>query len=309
MQFWARKISYKSVFSKVSKVRCRKMSTKESPSTTTKAPPPPPGLRQPLGPSNPVLEKVVIVSFDGERDEQYRPIGKGVATFKHGHTYEGDFMEGWMHGEGTFTWKDGTVYTGSFVRNTIEGEGRFEWLDGSYYHGGVKGGIRHGKGVMQIGSTKCLIEVPEGFRRPGEEPEYIEITGPYYDGEWENGTRHGTGTLYYKGRDESCKYVGTWKNGQRDGQGELTYPSGNVYVGGWANDQREGAGIMRWKEEVYDGLWHKNKQEGRGTHVWLKGGRAEHGATQRLMCNRYVGDWKNGLRDGNGVFYYSNGSR
>ena len=27
------------------------------------------------------------------------------------------------------------------------------------------------------------------------------------------------------------------------------------------------------------------------------------------MCNRYVGDWRNGLRHGGGVFYYSNGSR
>ena len=270
-----------------------------------------PGLRQPLGPSNPVLQKVIIQSYEGERDEQNRPVGTGRAIFLHGHTYEGSFSEGWMHGDGTFRWSDGTVYVGTFVRNTIEGTGRLDWSDGSYYQGGVKGGIRHGQGVMQVGSTRTLVEVPEGFRVPGEEPEYTETIGPYYDGGWKDGLRHGTGTLFYQGKDDTSKYTGEWKEGVRHGNGELRYPSGNVYSGGWANDQKEGAGVMRWNtvEEVYDGMWHLNKQEGRGTHVWLKGGRAEHGATQRLMCNRYVGDWKNGFRHGSGVFYYSNGSR
>ena len=145
---------------------------------TTSTKPLPPGLRQPLGPSNPVLSKVIIVDFDGERDEHQRPIGQGRATFKHGHTYDGDFVDGWMHGKGIFVWSDGTKYQGSFVRNTIEGTGKFEWVDGSYYEGGVLGGIRHGQGKMQVASKRVIVEIPEGFRRPEEEPEYTEEPGP-----------------------------------------------------------------------------------------------------------------------------------
>ena len=138
----------------------------------------PPGLRQPLGPSNPVLSKVIIIDFDGERDEHQRPIGHGRATFKHGHTYEGDFVDGWMDGQGIFVWSDGTKYHGSFVRNTMEGIGKFEWVDGSYYEGGVLGGIRHGQGIMQVATKKIIIEINESFRRPEEEPEYTEEPGP-----------------------------------------------------------------------------------------------------------------------------------
>ena len=283
-----------------------------SPAPSSRSPlAPPPGLRQPFGISNPVLSKVIIVNFEGERDEQQRPIGTGLATFKHGHTYQGSFEDGWMHGAGTFTWVDGTVYTGTFVRNTIEGKGRFDWKDGSYYEGEVQGGIRHGTGIMQVASTKVEIEVLPGFKTPGEETQYTETPGPYYQGEWKNGLRDGQGLLKYVGTESTSQYNGAWSSGMRSGLGELIYPSGNVYTGNWLNDCRDGNGLMKWNtvDETYDGEWKKGKQSGRGTHVWLKGGRAEHGATQRLMCNRYVGDWKNGLRSGNGVFYYSNGSR
>ena len=283
-----------------------------APSTTESRPPaPPPGLRQPLGPSNPILSRVVITDYEGERDEQQRPMGTGRATFKHGHTYEGSFQDGWMHGDGAFRWSDGTVYVGTFVKNTIEGNGRFDWPDGSYYQGAVKGGIRHGQGSMQVAPIRREMEVPEGFRRPDEEPEYVEEPGPYYEGGWKDGLRHGNGTLDYLGKDGESKYVGEWCDGLRHGQGALSYPSGNMYEGAWKNDKRHGQGIMKWNniEEVYDGEWKDGFQDGRGIHVWLKGGRAEHGATQRLMCNRYVGDWKVGLRHGSGVFYYSNGSR
>ena len=38
--------------------------------------------------------------------------------------YEGEFVEGKMHGEGTFTWPDGTSYVGQFSNGQMTGEGR-----------------------------------------------------------------------------------------------------------------------------------------------------------------------------------------
>ena len=38
--------------------------------------------------------------------------------------YEGQFVEGKMHGEGTFTWPDGTSYQGQFNNGQMTGEGR-----------------------------------------------------------------------------------------------------------------------------------------------------------------------------------------
>lgn len=45
-------------------------------------------------------------------------------------------------------------------------------------------------------------------------------------------------------------------------------------------------------------------QHGFGTHIWLDG-RGEG----KFMRNRYEGEWKVGLRDGFGIFYYANGSK
>lgn len=285
-----------------------------------------PGLRQAIGPSNPALSKVVVSSYEGERDERGRFVGQGTATFKHGHAYAGAFADGWMHGRGKFSWADGTTFEGDFVRNTIDGNGRYDWADGSYYEGEVRGGIRHGRGCMQVASRRrprqsfgasmkmafTSKEEEEAEAEGGPDDDYEEIPGPYYEGDWKLGKRHGEGTLWYGGKDSPSFFKGTWVDGMREGpRGEMVYPSGNRYLGAWQADRRHGKGVMRWltTEEIYDGDWKEGLQHGAGTHTWLAGGRAEHGATQRLMCNRYVGEWMVGLRHGKGTFYYSNGSR
>jgi hypothetical protein len=285
-----------------------------------------PGLRQAIGPSNPALSKVVVSSYEGERDERGRFVGQGTATFKHGHAYAGAFADGWMHGQGKFSWADGTTFEGDFVRNTIDGNGRYDWADGSYYEGEVRGGIRHGRGCMQVASRRrprhsfgasmkmafTSKEEEEAEAEGGPDDDYEEIPGPYYEGDWKLGKRHGEGTLWYGGKDSPSFFKGTWVDGMREGpRGEMVYPSGNRYLGAWQADRRHGKGVMRLltTEEIYDGDWKEGLQHGAGTHTWLAGGRAEHGATQRLMCNRYVGEWMVGLRHGKGTFYYSNGSR
>lgn len=63
---------------------------------------------------------------------------------------------------------------------------------------------------------------------------------------------------------------------------------------------------MHWlsSNEKYSGNWLDNFQSGFGTHIWL-----DQSADNKLLRNRYVGYWLNGLRHGKGTFYYSNGSK
>lgn len=63
---------------------------------------------------------------------------------------------------------------------------------------------------------------------------------------------------------------------------------------------------MFWvtSNEKYTGNWVENLQSGFGTHIWL-----DSGSANKLLRNRYVGYWQNGLRHGKGTFYYSNGSK
>lgn len=63
---------------------------------------------------------------------------------------------------------------------------------------------------------------------------------------------------------------------------------------------------MNWiaSNEKYTGNWVENLQSGFGTHIWL-----DSASSNKLLRNRYVGYWSNGLRHGKGTFYYSNGSK
>jgi hypothetical protein len=63
---------------------------------------------------------------------------------------------------------------------------------------------------------------------------------------------------------------------------------------------------MHWlsSSEKYCGNWVDNFQSGFGTHIWL-----DSSHDNKLLRNRYVGYWLNGLRHGKGTFYYSNGSK
>ena len=63
---------------------------------------------------------------------------------------------------------------------------------------------------------------------------------------------------------------------------------------------------MYWvtSNEKYTGNWSDNMQSGFGAHIWL-----DTSTSYKLLRNRYVGYWNNGLRHGKGTFYYSNGSK
>ena len=47
--------------------------------------------------------------------------GNGFIKFKDKSFYDGEFLDGNMHGKGTFTWPDGTMYEGQYANNLREG--------------------------------------------------------------------------------------------------------------------------------------------------------------------------------------------
>jgi len=267
-------------------------------------------------PLEPTLSSLIVVSYRGPRDEAGRyhtqdPGSPAVAEFKGGHRYEGCFHSGMMHGQGIYTWADGTVYQGEFQWNVVNGKGRYQWADGSSYEGEVKRGLRHGQGKF-VGA--------EGF--------------PMYEGWWRDGVRHGTGALWYD-EEKKTVYEGEWCENKRHGKGSMrwrpergrvtaltaggprkkkTQPpiQGNLYQGDWRDDQKSGVGVMQWfdRRERYEGEWARDMQNGQGEHVWMDEGPEETSlGTQKQMCNRYVGSWKNGQRHGHGVFFYANGAK
>jgi hypothetical protein len=97
-------------------------------------------------PLEPTLSDLVVLSYEGERNEeddrsslkngneliiampiQLKPLdlwlrrfeGYGIARFRSGDEYAGNFHLGLMEGQGKYTWEDGTVFEGEFHSNEV----------------------------------------------------------------------------------------------------------------------------------------------------------------------------------------------
>ena len=65
---------------------------------------------------------------------------------------------------------------------------------------------------------------------------------------------------------------------------------------------------MIWSDidEVYTGNWLDDKPHGFGEHIW---GDTSSKSLFKQLCNVYRGFWLNGLREGQGTFFYANGTQ
>ena len=52
-----------------------------------------------------------------------------------GRIYEGDWVDGFMHGEGHFIWPNKQEYEGEYKMDVREGNGTFKWANGMEYIG------------------------------------------------------------------------------------------------------------------------------------------------------------------------------
>ena len=209
--------------------------------------------------------------------------GYGSITFKNNIQYSGNLRYGILSNEDpdkpcTIIFPNGTKYTGTIKNNEITGEGEYIFSNGSSYHGQVLNGLRDGKGVFE--SNEGII----------------------YDGEWKKGLKHGKGKII----QGNMEMEGEWKEGVICGKCRIKWKSGNLFDGELIDNKLNGNGYMIWndKNEKYTGRWENNLQNGLGIHIWYDNKLSNH----KFFRDRYVGQWKEGKRDGYGKFFYSNGS-
>ncbi|XP_075035766.1 radial spoke head 10 homolog B isoform X2 [Mixophyes fleayi] len=230
----------------------------------------------------PVLTQLIVEKYEGELvSDLYE--GEGVAYYKDGNVYRGMFSEGFMHGKGTYTWTDGLTYEGDFSMNCPMGFGVYTWLNGSRYEGQVHKALRHGTGMYMSSDHKVS-----------------------YVGEWYKGIRHGKGTIFYNAEGTSW-YEGEWIHKDKEGWGVQRFKSGNIYEGQWQNNKFHGMGRMKWlsSNEEYMGQWEHGIQNGLGTHTWFL---KRVPGSQYSLRNEYVGNFVDGVRHGQGRYYYANGA-
>ncbi len=102
-------------------------------------------------------------------------------------------------------------------------------------------------------------------------------------------------------------YEGEMHDGMRDGRGICLYNNNTLYEGQWKKNKEHGIGKLMTadrKYTIYEGSWEKGKMHGHGTYAYyLKSGNGppkENG--------KYVGQFRQSLRNGHGVYTLPNGS-
>ncbi|MDW7693693.1 hypothetical protein R9C00_02970 [Flammeovirgaceae bacterium SG7u.111] len=96
---------------------------------------------------------------------------------------------------------------------------------------------------------------------------------------------------------KKVRYFGEVKDGKANGYGIGVFESKGVYEGAWKNNYRHGNGKYTWANgDIYEGEFVDGVIEGYGTYTF-----ASH------EKEKYVGNWKNGVREGKGVVYSEEG--
>eukprot|EP00761_Pharyngomonas_kirbyi_P010862 gb/GECH01010885.1/.p1 GENE.gb/GECH01010885.1/~~gb/GECH01010885.1/.p1 ORF type:complete len:609 (+),score=128.08 gb/GECH01010885.1/:1-1827(+) len=222
------------------------------------------------------LVETEIYSYEGNKEEE-RPHSKGTIKFMDGKEYEGEITWGFPHGRGKLDIPGILSYEGDFKEGLITGQGVYRWVhDNSEYEGAVFNGMRHGKGKFR--GNNCE-----------------------YEGDWEYGQRHGKGKLEFS---DGSVYMGDFYHGQITGKGVMQYSSGERYEGYWKEGKPNGEGRMQYANaDIYYGKWKNGHPHGKGSYLYNSAP-----GSSKPSLNFYDGEFQEGMRQGYGIFYYSDGS-
>lgn len=232
-------------------------------------------------------------------------------TLPDGAIYEGELLNGRLHGEGSLRWPGGSSYIGGFKNGLMQGEGTYTFADGSVYVGGFVAGAQQGSGQL----TDAYGNIYQGTY---EQNEFIEGTmtdaqGTVYEGrflqyrlngegklsfaegsDWQGQFVDGvlTGTARFRGSNGET-YIGDVLNGQYHGTGELTRPDGTRYVGEFEAGYYHGTGTYSLGSQTYTGGFQYGNYSGSGRYT-------SEGIT-------YEGEFESGYYNGEGTLTLANG--
>ena len=183
---------------------------------------------------------------------------------------------------------------------------------GTYY-----GGF-HGYAKLLILDKNARNDTSEGDDTVGEdetedEDEHQHPHHHVYYGKTKNGVAHGEGRWYYRNGEI---YTGHLKNGIREGFGTLESIFGDRLVGNWSNDSfvfgtKSGptVGSFAGHFNPDDGRFVFGKIIGQNGNAYIgecNGQGSANGfgiSINHLENKKYIGEFKNGKRDGFGIYY------
>lgn len=194
---------------------------------------------------------------------------KGERVEPDGSRYSGTFKDGNYHGFGTLTiGKD--RYVGQFKDHKYHGKGSYTFANGASYVGDLKEGKNSGQGI------------------------YTDADGNKYIGGYLDNKRHGQGKYISK---DGVIFQGIYAQGRRSGRGVVTFPNGDATESVFVDDKATNPVSVRFASGdayVGDVNLETTTYEGRGTYTNKNG-------------SRFVGEYKNGKKNGFGTLYRADG--
>ena len=223
--------------------------------------------------------------YEGYIDAQHRRQLVGRFS-KGGATYEGEFVDGQMHGHGRYTYDEAATrtYTGNFANGEIHGDGVSEGPTFSFV-GSHSAGRKHGKGVIipsTTGTTQRHIWA-KGHPTETTSPTLPEILKEYTvrrrrilsavaasipplgtpcEEGWHDARETRSQTL-----PSGCTYSGSFFGAKRSGHGVWEHPEGDRYEGQWMDNKKSGWGVYTSDARRYEGEWCGDKMNGWGVQT------------------------------------------
>ena len=134
-------------------------------------------------------------------------------SFSNGDVYEGELVDGKMHGRGVYRYAGGNVYTGPFHNGKPHGDNAvFEYSNGDRYEGPYVNGLKD----TGDGNSRAVYKFKDGsiytgpFKanmREGHGAVMEWPDGRRYEGSFRQSKKHGVDTMYKKdGRWDVIRY-------------------------------------------------------------------------------------------------------
>lgn len=258
--------------------------------------------------------------------------GKGVYEYSSGARYEGEFVNGELHGYGIFYYTNGNRYEGYWEGNYKNGEGKMFYASGEFYEGNWYRDRRTGHGEYTFKNGDRYIGEWH-WDRPNGEGELRFVNGAHYIGGFKNGKFHGQGTF----RDGQGKiFSGEWTEGKLPGFNapkEETPPADEVVKEeGKENGTQSGDEVSGTQTEASSGETEDNTERQRPEEAQAADAGVPAGPRKPVEPNwelvrdcfmekcmeglgyityssgsRYFGSFINGQPEGEGTCFYSNG--
>lgn len=150
--------------------------------------------------------------------------------------------------------------------------------------------------LMATSLRHDLYDVDHSYRQSPTNSTADDVEAGY-QGQYntETGDREGTGVYTYS---DGSIYEGEWKCNKKHGHGTFTFANGDQYIGEFHNNKMQGEGVFTYasSSEVYMGEWKEGFKEGFGTQRYLDG-------------RVYSGQWRRGIAHGRGTMRYVNKNR